>query len=181
MVEVVFFDVDVDDASANVREAMVQKKLPTTRARGKRRERGRRDRARGETTREMRAGRNDGCGGNRVAFFLADALAARSGGARWRDSRFLDLFFVLSSFSSSLSLKVMMMMKECCCVLFARETKLTDENVPPPPPPPPPLDANSQVEEETNPQIETQAQKDAHEIEVIFFSTQNERKRFQNR
>ena len=67
--------------------------------------------------------------------------------------------------------------KECCCVLFARETKLTDENVPPPPP----LDANSQVEEETNPQIETQAQKDAHEIEVIFFSTQNERKRFQNR
>ena len=72
-----------------------------------------------------------------------------------------------------------MMMKECCCVLFARETKLTDENVPPPPPPP--LDANSQVEEETNPQIETQAQKDAHEIEVIFFSTQNERKRFQNR
>ena len=71
----------------------------------------------------------------------------------------------------------MMMMKECCCVLFARETKLTDENVPPPPPP---LDANSQVEEETNPQIETQAQKDAHEIEVIF-STQNERKRFQNR
>jgi|TARA_B000000437_G_scaffold44065_1_gene30933 hypothetical protein len=72
----------------------------------------------------------------------------------------------------------MMMMKECCCVLFARETKLTDENVPPPPPP---LDANSQVEEETNPQIETQAQKDAHEIEVIFFSTQNERKRFQNR
>ena len=70
------------------------------------------------------------------------------------------------------------MMKECCCVLFARETKLTDENVPPPPPP---LDANSQVEEETNPQIETQAQKDAHEIEVIFFSTQNERKRFQNR
>ena len=69
----------------------------------------------------------------------------------------------------------MMMMKECCCVLFARETKLTDENVPPPP-----LDANSQVEEETNPQIETQAQKDAHEIEVIF-STQNERKRFQNR
>ena len=57
----------------------------------------------------------------------------------------------------------MMMMKECCCVLFARETKLTDENVPPPPP----LDANSQVEEETNPQIETQAQKDAHEIEVI--------------
>ena len=95
MVEVVFFDVDVDDASANVREAMVQKKLPTTRARGKRRERGRRDRARGETTREMRAGRNDGCGGNRVAFFLADALAARSGGARWRDSRFLDLFFVV--------------------------------------------------------------------------------------
>ena len=77
----------------------------------------------------------------------------------------------------ALSLKVMMMMKECCCVLFARETKLTDENVPPPPPP---LDANSQVEEETNPQIETQAQKDAHEIEVIF-STQNERKRFQNR
>jgi len=76
---------------------------------------------------------------------------------------------------------MMMMMKECCCVLFARETKLTDENVPPPPPPPPPLDANSQVEEETNPQIETQAQKDAHEIEVIFFSTQNERKRFQNR
>jgi len=66
-------------------------------------------------------------------------------------------------------------------VSFSRETKLTDENVPPPPPPPPPpLDANSQVEEETNPQIETQAQKDAHEIEVIF-STQNERKRFQNR
>lgn len=65
--------------------------------------------------------------------------------------------------------------KGCCCVLFARETKLTDENVPPPP-----LDANSQVEEETNPQIETQAQKDAHEIEVIFL-TQNERKRFQNR
>ena len=95
MVEVVFFDVDVDDASANVREAMVQKKLPTTRARGKRRERGRRDRARGETTREMRAGRNDGCGGNRVAFFLADVSAARSGGARWRDSRFLDLFFVV--------------------------------------------------------------------------------------
>ena len=173
MVEVVFFDVDVDDASANVREAMVQKKLPTTRARGKRRERGRRDRARGETTREMRAGRNDGCGGNRVAFFLAFFLAARSGGARWRDSRFLDLFFVVVVFE--LSLKVMMM-KECCCVLFARETKLTDENVPPPPP----LDANSQVEEETNPQIETQAQKDAHEIEVIFL-TQNERKRFQNR
>ena len=173
MVEVVFFDVDVDDASANVREAMVQKKLPTTRARGKRRERGRRDRARGETTREMRAGRNDGCGGNRVAFFLAFVLAARSGGARWRDSRFLDLFFVVVVFE--LSLKVMMM-KECCCVLFARETKLTDENVPPPPP----LDANSQVEEETNPQIETQAQKDAHEIEVIFL-TQNERKRFQNR
>ena len=179
MVEGVFFDVDVkdDDASAYVKERRwYKKKLPTTtRARGKRRERGRRDRARGETTREMRAGRNDGCGGNRVAFFLADALAARSGGARWRDSRFLDLFFVLSSFSSSLSLKGMM--KECCCVLFARETKLTDENVPPPPP----LDANSQVEEETNPQIETQAQKDAHEIEVIFFSTQNERKRFQNR
>ena len=173
MVEVVFFDVDVDDASANVREAMVQKKLPTTRARGKRRERGRRDRARGETTREMRAERNDGCGGNRVAFFLADVSAARSGGARWRDSRFLDLFFVVVVFE--LSLKVMMM-KECCCVLFARETKLTDENVPPPPP----LDANSQVEEETNPQIETQAQKDAHEIEVIFL-TQNERKRFQNR
>lgn len=63
-------------------------------------------------------------------------------------------------------------------VSFSRETKLTDENVPPPPPPP--LDANSQVEEETNPQIETQAQKDAHEIEVIFL-TQNERKRFQNR
>ena len=62
-------------------------------------------------------------------------------------------------------------------VSFSRETKLTDENVPPPPPP---LDANSQVEEETNPQIETQAQKDAHEIEVIFL-TQNERKRFQNR
>ena len=61
-------------------------------------------------------------------------------------------------------------------VSFSRETKLTDENVPPPPP----LDANSQVEEETNPQIETQAQKDAHEIEVIFL-TQNERKRFQNR
>ena len=59
---------------------------------------------------------------------------------------------------------------------FSRETKLTDENVPPPAP----LDANSQVEEETNPQIETQAQKDAHEIEVIFL-TQNERKRFQNR
>ena len=150
-----------------------KKKLPTTRARGKRRERGRRDRARGETTREMRARRNDRCGGNRVAFFLADVSAARSGGARWRDSRFLDLFFVVVF---ELSLKVMM--KECCCVLFARETKLTDENVPPPPPP---LDANSQVEEETNPQIETQAQKDAHEIEVIFFSTQNERKRFQNR
>ena len=103
MVEVVFFDVDVDDASANVREAMVQKKLPTTRARGKRRERGRRDRARGETTREMRAGRNDGCGGNRVAFFLADVSAARSGGARWRDSRFLDLFFVVVVFELSLS------------------------------------------------------------------------------
>lgn len=28
----------------------------------------------------------------------------------------------------------------------------------------------SQVEEKTHPQIETQAQKDAHEIEVIFFS-----------
>jgi hypothetical protein len=26
------------------------------------------------------------------------------------------------------------------------------------------------VEEKTHPQIETQAQKDAHEIEVIFFS-----------
>ena len=103
MVEVVFFDVDVDDASANVREAMVQKKLPTTRARGKRRERGRRDRARGETTREMRARRNDGCGGNRVAFFLADVSAARSGGARWRDSRFLDLFFVVVVFELSLS------------------------------------------------------------------------------
>jgi len=103
VVEVVFFDVDVDDASANVREAMVQKKLPTTRARGKRRERGRRDRARGETTREMRAGRNDGCGGNRVAFFLADVSAARSGGARWRDSRFLDLFFVVVVFELSLS------------------------------------------------------------------------------
>ena len=117
MVEVVFFDVDVDDASANVREAMVQKKLPTTRARGKRRERGRRDRARGETTREMRAGRNDGCGGNRVAFFLADALAARSGGARWRDSRFLDLFFVVVF---ELSLKVMMMMKKSVVVSFSR-------------------------------------------------------------
>ena len=103
MVEVVFFDVDVDDASANVREAMVQKKLPTTRARGKRRERGRRDRARGETTREMRARRNDRCGGNRVAFFLADVSAARSGGARWRDSRFLDLFFVVVVFELSLS------------------------------------------------------------------------------
>ena len=103
MVEVVFFDVDVDDASANVREAMVQKKLPTTRARGKRRERGRRDRARGETMREMRARRNDGCGGNRVAFFLADVSAARSGGARWRDSRFLDLFFVVVVFELSLS------------------------------------------------------------------------------
>jgi len=103
VVEVVFFDVDVDDASANVREAMVQKKLPTTRARGKRRERGRRDRARGETMREMRARRNDGCGGNRVAFFLADVSAARSGGARWRDSRFLDLFFVVVVFELSLS------------------------------------------------------------------------------
>jgi hypothetical protein len=147
-----------------------KKKLPTTRARGKRRERGRRDRARGETTREMRAGRNDGCGENRVAFFLGDALAARSGGARWRDSRFLDLFFVVVF---ELSLKVMD--EKSVVVSFSRETKLTDENVPPPP-----LDANSQVEEETNPQIETQAQKDAHEIEVIFL-TQNERKRFQNR
>ena len=146
--------------------------MPTTRARGKRRERGRRDRARGETTREMRARRNDRCGGNRVAFFLADVSAARSGGARWRDSRFLDLFFVVVF---ELSLKVMD--EKSVVVSFSRETKLTDENVPPPPPP---LDANSQVEEETNPQIETQAQKDAHEIEVIF-STQNERKRFQNR
>ena len=146
--------------------------MPTTRARGKRRERGRRDRARGETTREMRAGRNDGCGESRFAFFLADVSAARSGGARWRDSRFLDLFFVVVF---ELSLKVMD--EKSVVVSFSRETKLTDENVPPPPPP---LDANSQVEEETNPQIETQAQKDAHEIEVIF-STQNERKRFQNR
>lgn len=32
------------------------------------------------------------------------------------------------------------------------------------------LQHNSQVEEKTHPQIETQAQKDAHEIEVIFFS-----------
>ena len=106
MVEGVFFDVDVkDDASANVRERRWYKKnLPTTtRARGKRRERGRRDRARGETTREMRAGRNDGCGGNRVAFFLADVSAARSGGARWRDSRFLDLFLVVVVFELSLS------------------------------------------------------------------------------
>ena len=141
-----------------------------TRARGNRRERGRRDRARGETTREMRAGRNDGCGESRFAFFLADVSAARSGGARWRDSRFLDLFFVVVF---ELSLKVMD--EKSVVVSFSRETKLTDENVPPPP-----LDANSQVEEETNPQIETQAQKDAHEIEVIFL-TQNERKRFQNR
>ena len=77
-----------------------------TRARGNRRERGRRDRARGETTREMRAGRNDGCGESRFAFFLADVSAARSGGARWRDSQsFLDLFFVVVF---ELSLKVMM-------------------------------------------------------------------------
>ena len=50
MVEVVFFDVDVDDASANVREAMVQKKIADdARARKKKRKR---------TTRP-RAGRND--------------------------------------------------------------------------------------------------------------------------
>ena len=50
MVEVVFFDVDVDDASANVREAMVQKKIADdARARRKKRKR---------TTRP-RAGRND--------------------------------------------------------------------------------------------------------------------------
>ena len=128
-----------------------------------------RERRRKRTTRP-RAGRNDArnareendrCGGNRVAFFLADVSAARSGGARWRDSRFLDLFFVVVVFELSLS-ESDDDDEECCCVLFARETKLTDENVPPPPPP---LDANSQVEEETNPQIETQAQKDAHEIQ----------------
>ena len=175
MVEVVFFD--VDDASANVREAIGDKNW-TTRARGNRRERGRRDRARGETTREMRAGRNDRCGGNRVAFFLADVSAARSGGARWRDLRFLDLFFVVVVFE--LSLKVMMMMMERVLLCPFRARNKTDRRKCPSSPPPP-LDANSQVEEETNPQIETQAQKDAHEIEVIFFSTQNERKRFQNR
>ena len=79
MVEVVFFD--VDDASAYVREELARfggKKIPT-RARGNRRERGRRDRARGETTREMAGETTDAGKSIRVLF------GGRFGGAfGWR-------------------------------------------------------------------------------------------------
>ena len=84
--KVVFFD--VDDASANVLERRWFQKNSLTRAREieekeddaiARGEKRRAKCARGETT---------DAGESRVAFFLADVSAARSGGARWRDSRF---------------------------------------------------------------------------------------------
>ena len=68
--------------------------------------------------------------------------------ARGGEIRFLDLFFVVVFELSE------RMMKRALLCPFRAETKLTDENVPPPP-----LDANSQVEEETNPQIEASAER----------------------
>ena len=173
MVEVVFFDVDVERPLTYERRWYKKKIADDARARKKKRKR---------TTRP-RAGRNDARNARgekrRMRWKSSRVLfGGRFGGAfGWRAvARFSFFRPILRRRLRALSESDDDDEKECCCVLFARETKLTDENVPPPPP----LDANSQVEEETNPQIETQAQKDAHEIEVIF-STQNERKRFQNR
>ena len=99
----------------------------------------------GETARNAR-GEKRRMWGKSIRVLFGGRSAARSGWRAVADSRFLDLFFVVVFELSSDG------RKECCCPFSSETKRPTKMSLLL-------LSTRQQVEEETNPQIETQAQK----------------------